>query len=683
MGAAALIVAVGLALGAAAPQRAAAAFQPMLKTHVHVGGTFQGPCFDGLQPGPGSGIAHFKVPYFGYLRLTIAGGSGDWDLAAFSAGRVVTAAASTGPVEVATGYALEGETISVQVCRNPGAAGAPTVRAELERMPSPQEASSPQILQVATPTAADRATLARSGLDVTPGPDPSAATVVAYGARDRNELDAVGLDYEVAPHDPAVASTNELRREDRRQAKGLPAPDPSMPSGRTSYRRLFDYEQEMKDLAAAHPNLARVFTLPQRTGEGRPVEALELGDHPGAEEGEPVYMHMGLHHAREWPAGEIAMESAYELLDSAAAGKPRALKLLADTKTIVVPVVNPDGFNISREAGQLRADFGQRSGDPGATIAELPAEMHRKNCHIPASGGVGDCGAATSGSSLGVDVNRNYGGLWGGSGGGISRTAADYRGPAPFSEPETRNVRSLFSNNQVTAAFTDHTFSALMLRPPLIDGLGEIPDQALYRRLGGRLARETGFKNKPVTYLYPTSGGMEGWSYYSLGSIDFTPEIGRRGFHPAYSRVIGQWAGTTKAADGNGGMRRAGYNLQGFARRHAGHLVVTGDGPTDGTILFRKSFKTTTLPVSHRNREPTAPIKFRDRLRSRVDVGPDGSFTANLNPSTRPILNLGHRHGHRERWRLICLDSTGRKLGHRWVTGGRGDVVHVKLGSDC
>ena len=58
---------------------------------------------------------------------------------------------------------------------------------------------------------------------------------------------------------------------------------------------------------------------------------------------------MGVHHAREWPSSEHAIEFAYDLLTNY--GKSaRTTRLVNATRTIVVPIVNVDGFNMSREA---------------------------------------------------------------------------------------------------------------------------------------------------------------------------------------------------------------------------------------------------------------------------------------------------------------------------------------------
>ena len=93
-----------------------------------------------------------------------------------------------------------------------------------------------------------------------------------------------------------------------------------MPSGRTNYRRLPDYAADMKQLAEDHPGLVRPITLPYLTIEGRPVEGIEITRNPDALDGKPVFVQLGLHHAREWPSGELALEWAYELVQQLRSG---------------------------------------------------------------------------------------------------------------------------------------------------------------------------------------------------------------------------------------------------------------------------------------------------------------------------------------------------------------------------
>ena len=254
-----------------------------------------------------------------------------------------------------------------------------------------------------------------------------------------------------------------------------------------------------------------------------------------ARDGKPVFLNMGVHHAREWPSGEHAMEWAHELVKGYKAGDARVRTLMDATRTIVVPIVNPDGFNASREAGE---DDGREGPDETANLA-IPYEYHRKNCRVinptgddPAEG---DCTQqpATGLQQFGVDPNRNYGGYWGGPGasapGGTppGDYAQDYRGPGPFSEPETQNIRDLVSKRQVVTLITNHTASNLILRPPGIQALGNSPDENLgYKALGDAMAAENGYTSQFGYELYDTTGTTEDWTYSATGGFGFTFEIG-------------------------------------------------------------------------------------------------------------------------------------------------------------
>ena len=143
---------------------------------------------------------------------------------------------------------------------------------------------------------------------------------------------------------------------------------------------------------------------------------------------------MGVHHAREWPSGEHAMEWAYELIQGYRGNDARLKPLVENTRTIVIPIVNPDGFNTSREAGEALMHGG---GDPQDDATDrrasaAPNEYRRKNCRLVDDSAAGNCAQPSVGlAEPGVDPNRNYGGFWGGPGAGTMQTDADYRGPGP------------------------------------------------------------------------------------------------------------------------------------------------------------------------------------------------------------------------------------------------------------
>lgn len=79
--------------------------------------------------------------------------------------------------------------------------------------------------------------------------------------------------------------------------------------------------------------------------------------------------------------------------------------------------------------------------------------MKRKN-------GLRSCGRGVRpGPSDGVDLNRNFGFKWGYTkqqGSSAQGCAEEYRGAAPFSEPETRAVRDVIARHSVAAVLHWH-----------------------------------------------------------------------------------------------------------------------------------------------------------------------------------------------------------------------------------
>ena len=618
----------------------AAATESLVSTPVQAKGTIAGPCTDKPLDGAGSWSRNVTSPALGEVKATLSGGRGDWDLAIFSSGSGDTVAGSaySGSDEVAGGWAFEGEPLTVQVCKLPGASGSPQLDVELEPILRDKAGPPPSLLRVETLTDADRAALAGTSLDVTESVGPGYTDVIAYGGGDRDLLARLGL-----PFTTRVEDLTKTKHADLKSAETLRAGD-GLPSGRTgTYRRLFDYSEEMKALAAKYPKLVRVFTLPEKTYEGRIVQGIEITKHVKANnDGKPIFMQLGVHHAREWPAGEHALEWAYELINGVQEGDGRATRLVSKSRTIIVPIVNPDGFNTSREAGELEGAAGGRGGDSTqetANIVSHPNEYRRKNCRFLDDSEAGSCVQPSAGlQEPGVDPNRNYGGFWGGPGASTTPTAQDYRGPGPFSEPETRNVRSLISHRQITAFITNHTFTGLVLRPPGVASQGPPVDEDILARLGSKMADENGYVNQPSYGLYDTTGSTEDWAYYATGALGYTFEIGANNFHPSFADTVAEWDGTSEMAAGGGGNREAYYQLARFVLNGQSHSVLKGKGPKRGTITITKSFMTPTSPVIDEDGNPGDVIEFEDNLKSTVRVKRNGRFRFNINPSTRPLV---------------------------------------------
>jgi hypothetical protein len=603
-------------------------------------------CTSDLRSGAATDTHRVTAPYLAALRVRLSAGSGDWDVAAFDARseRVIAGSASRGASEVAGGFVRAGERLVVQACRRSGSDSTAQVSVAFERIE--RGATEPmQLVKVLTPDQASEARLQSLGLDLTEHGGDGYVSVVLHGAADAAALRAAGLRFEVQVADLAAQSARQ-RAADRRFARRVESS--RLPSGNTTYRRLFDYSEEMKSLVEQNPDLVRPLTLPHQTWEGRPVEGIEITTNPNQiRDGKPVFLQMGLHHAREWPSGEHSMEWAYELINGYRGGDPRATRLVESTRTIVVPVVNPDGFNVSREAGEA---LGHGDGDPEydtiVAFVASPNEYRRKNCRTDG----GACLTSVGLAEPGVDPNRNYGGFWGGPGASTTPVDQDYRGPGPFSEPETQNIRELVSERQVVSLITNHTFSNLVLRPPGTATQGDSVDEPLYKAFGDAMAAENGYLSQHGYELYDTTGTTEDWSYYATGGLGFTFEIGCYpydpeepnqncigAFHPPFADMVAEYEGTSEPAQavGGGGNREAYFVAQERTAEANEHSLLTGQAPPGAVLRIEKSFQTPTSPQPD---EDGDPILLDDRLSSELVVPDSGGYEWHINPSTRPLV---------------------------------------------
>ncbi|WP_109508130.1 M14 family zinc carboxypeptidase [Nocardioides speluncae] len=533
----------------------------------------------------------------------------------------------------------------------------------------------PQLVQVQTPTRADKARLQATGLDLTEHAGHDYVEVVLHDVADLSRLRALGLSYVVRIAD-LVRREAQVNRTNEEYAARVARS--ALPSGRDSYRTLADYNTEMAALAKRHPSLVRGVTLPLRSLDGKAVKGIEIGrDVRAAADGRPTFVILGLHHAREWPSGELTMEFAYDLVKSYGK-KARITRLLNKARVIAVPVVNVDGFDRSRTDGAL-IDLGSVLNplDPLLGTLLTPGNAYkRKNCRV--IDGVdtpdGTCilaAASPGGFGLGVDPNRNYGGYWGGPGASDIPIMQDYRGAGAFSEPETENIRRLVSGRQVTTLITNHTFSNLVLRPNGVhpdtvgpDGkpVGNAYDERALKALGDRMAAQNGYKSQHGWQLYDTTGTTEDWSYNATGGYGYTFEIGAHEFHPPYPQVVDEYLGAGKYA--GRGNREAYLIALENAVNPTHHSVIRGQAPAGATLRITKSFKT-----------PTWTSTINDRLTSTLRVPASGRYVWHVNPSTRPTVSAA---GRTESWTLTC--SVGGKVrATKRITVDRGEIVTPDL----
>jgi len=223
------------------------------------------------------------------------------------------------------------------------------------------------------------------------------------------------------------------------------------------------------------------------------------------------------HHARELITPEVAMFLA-DLLTKEYGTDPQATWLLDEREIWIMPMANPDGH--------VQAEHYQN---------------WRKNTDFDS----GTCSSYSPPESYGVDLNRNYGYLWGGVGSSGNPCSPVFHGAAAFSEPETQAVRDLVNAQKPNILISLHSYQKQILYP-WSSTAQPPPDEEGLRALASRMARYNGYRyGQPANLLYAVTGDTTDWAYGTLGIPSYTFEIGGPEdgyFWPPCSRMNRLWA---------------------------------------------------------------------------------------------------------------------------------------------
>lgn len=282
---------------------------------------------------------------------------------------------------------------------------------------------------------------------------------------------------------------------------------------------LNEMYQILDSMALLYPNLISTRQAISTTNsiEGRPIYYLKISDNPNTNEPEPEVLFTALHHSREPASLSQLIFFMWYLLENYNTD-PDVQFLINNTEIYFIPCVNPDGYVYNY------------------TTNPNGGGMHRKNRRNNGDG------------TYGVDLNRNYGYMWGYDNTGSSpNTSSDtYRGTGPFSEPETQAVRDFCITHQFVNALNAHTYSNLYIYPWGYIASYLTPDSTTFINWGKHLTREDRFLygTGDQTVNYVTNGDSDDWMYGEQSTknkiMSTTPEAGSAndGFWPASNRII-------------------------------------------------------------------------------------------------------------------------------------------------
>lgn len=693
------LFAIAGVLGCLAPASASA-----LETReLRVGSPAARDCAERLLPAGTTGVARerWTAPGAGYLTVRLGGDpyAPDWDLAVGQPG-AIAASTQSGATERVGLWVREGNRVTIQACRLAGADRKVPLTIRFDEMPLPKPSGERISMEsVAIEEPGDVARLEALGFDVTHDVDGGKANVAVYSDAEREALTANGFRYDTVTHDLAARDRAHMRRAATRARRS------SLPSARDEYRQYTDYTSEMKALAAEFPNRVRSIVIGMSL-EGRPIEGLEIAtDVNRADDGRPVYLNIGLTHAREWPSGEFPMEFAIDLARNYDSSE--TIRTILDrTRVVIVPVVNPDGFVASRGYGWNPTDDLPSAVTLPMAVADQAA-YKRKNCRPtdPAQASL-PCENRTA---SGVDLNRNYGAYWGGPGSSGDTTTQSYRGPAPFSEPESRAVRDYTASVHPTVFVTSHTFTeGRWLRQPGFDAefmpqkdvgqhyddecsMGTMgaftEDEPAMKALGDAMAAanepdwisELGYET-----LCDITGATEDWNYFNQGTYGYTPEAKGPNFHAAYpSMVVGEYVGNDGDASDEDGMRGS-FLVAGLeAGDTDNHGVIEGGGPAGATLRLQKTFQTPTCEdavCAKGNGKPNTDV-----LASSLRVPASGAYEWHVNPSVRPDVDddPDTRTPPVEAWTMTCQRAGQEQSVAQQVLIRRGERATVDWTGLC
>lgn len=349
---------------------------------------------------------------------------------------------------------------------------------------------------------------------------------------DEAKLGSIGARVTLVDADPGRTAAERARadfasrpappRKARPSGSGLLAPPPFGSGGMGGYWTLAEVKMKLDQLVGDDTQnlVADQIDSIGATRQNRPVWGLKIGKAVSPPDTRPVAYYSAVTHARE-PEGMQALFYFVDDLLSKYGTDPTATYLLDHRVVYIVPIVNPDGY--------VRNQTTNPNG----------GGLWRKNLRDNNNNSVVD-------NNDGVDINRNYGFQWGlGSGSSPLQSAADYRGPAAFSEPETQAQRDIVTLLRPVTGISFHTYSDLWLSPWGYTTAAP-PDSNKFHEWNDEVTTGANgyLSGQGPRILYPVSGEFNDWCYGDTllkpRAYTWTPEVGGPfdGFWPAPSRIV-------------------------------------------------------------------------------------------------------------------------------------------------
>jgi murein tripeptide amidase MpaA len=268
-----------------------------------------------------------------------------------------------------------------------------------------------------------------------------------------------------------------------------------------------------------------------RSFEGREMWAVKISDNVARDENEPEVLSESGMHARE----HITVEMALYMMDlltknygrSDALGQ-RVTSIVNSREIWIIPVLNPDGAESDIAGGAFHKWRKNRQ----------TFDWTRK---------------------VGIDLNRNFGYMWGGKGSAAKPGSGQYRGQFPFQATEAGVLRDFIlgrrvdGRQQIRAVFNWHSYGEFIMWPygytkEDVPRTMTVDDHSAFVALAQRMASLNGYSAHQGSDSYIYSGDFPAWAYGAERLFVFTFEMYPKwgagpaggGFYPPASVVDAQ-----------------------------------------------------------------------------------------------------------------------------------------------
>jgi len=439
------------------------------------------------------------------------------------------------------------------------------------------------------------------------------SAIVATGA----DIFEVGRDYVLVDATPGEALA--LKRLGLRLERFAMPAEKAFPAADSAYHDYNEMVTELQQAAFDHPDIFSLFSL-GTSYEGRTIWGGKISDNVGIDEDEPEVLFTHHQHAREHLTVEQGLYTLHALLDGYGVD-PRITAIVDGCEVWMVFDANPDGGEYDIATGTYRSWRKNRQPNAGST-------------------------------SVGTDLNRNFGYDWGCCGGSSGTPSSEtYRGASSFSAPETGVIRDFVDSRvingvqQIKTHIDFHTYAELLMWPygyTLTDVPADMPqdDHNVFVAMGQAMAATNGYTAQQMSDLYITDGTICDWLYGVHHIFSYTFEMypvtsAQGGFYPPDEVIPAQTARNREAILYLLENSDCPYAVIGLQGQYCGSPTTTAVSSSLNPSVFGQpvTFTATVATDPPGGGVPTGSVTFKDGAAILGTGALDGSGQATLTTS--------------------------------------------------